>query len=65
MNEHLSPIFKIILPAIEKAEIVYGVFGGIGITAYAGEFFRENEDVDIFVLEESYGRTIDIVEKLY
>lgn len=54
MNEHLRPIFAVVLPAIKSAGIKYWVYGGVAIAAVYGEFFRLNRDVDIFVLSENF-----------
>jgi hypothetical protein len=54
MNKHLQPVFDILLPGLERAEIEYWVYGGIGIAAFVGEFIRENGDVDIFVKETAF-----------
>jgi hypothetical protein len=64
MNEHLNPIFEILLPAIENANYQYWVFGGVAIAGIKGRFIRDNEDVDIFVLDENYLPTRDIVTSL-
>jgi len=49
MNEYLKPVFQVLLPKLQKAKIDYWVYGGISIASYAGEFIRDNKDVDIFV----------------
>lgn len=54
MNQNLEPVFKIVLPALEKEEIDYWVFGGIGIAAYADKFVRQNGDIDTFVRESDF-----------
>lgn len=54
MNKHLEPVFQILLVELEKAEVDYWVFGGVGIAAYAGKFIRNNKDVDIFVKETDF-----------
>ena len=59
MNMHLEPIFKILIPEIEKAEINYWVYGGVAIAGIKGYFYRENQDVDIFVLEKDYEKAIN------
>lgn len=57
MNEHLKPVFKVILPRLEGAQIDYWVFGGVGVAACAGSFIREdNKDVDIFVRDTDFER---------
>lgn len=62
MNEHLTPIFTTVLPAIENAGIPYWVYGGIAIAGINGTFIRVNTDVDLFVLNEQYQATIDLIE---
>jgi hypothetical protein len=62
MNEHLNSIFELILPDIEKAKIKYWVYGGISVAGIKKEFIRKNDDVDIFVLNESYCKTLDVIE---
>ncbi|SRR6266545_4722705 len=64
MNEHLNPIFETILPAIEKARIPYWVYGGIAIAGIKGQFIRPSKDVDVFVVNEDYERTIELVTAL-
>jgi hypothetical protein len=65
MNDHLNSIFETILPALEKAGISYWVYGGVAIAGIKGEFVRNNnKDVDVFVLNENYVRTIELVENL-
>jgi len=54
MNEHLKPIFQVLLPRLEKAKIDYWIYGGISIAAYAGKFIRDNQDVDIFVKDMDF-----------
>lgn len=64
MNEHLKPIFQIVLPALEKAGIDYWVYGGVAIASTKGEFYRPNDDIDIFVFDNDYQRTLKEIEKL-
>ncbi len=54
MNKHLKPVFYEILPALEKSNINYWVYGGVSVAAYAGKFIRCNGDVDVFVLENNF-----------
>ncbi len=54
MNDHLEPVFKILLPALEDAGIDYWVYGGVSIAGYVGNFIRENEDIDIFIKEADF-----------
>jgi len=64
MNEHLTPIFEAVIPAIENAGISYWVYGGIAIAGINGEFVRVNTDVDLIVLNEQYQAAIDLIEPL-
>jgi len=61
MNEHLKPVFEIILPRLEEAKIDYWVFGGVSIAAYAGDFIRKNKDVDIFVKEVDFQKAQSVL----
>lgn len=63
MNEHLKPVFEILLPVLENSSIDYWVFGGVSIAAYKNEFFRKNKDVDIFVKEIDFQKTKLLLEK--
>ncbi|TSA44810.1 hypothetical protein D4R52_03610 [bacterium] len=54
MNEHLKPVFEIILSALERAKIEYSVFGGIAVAGMRGYFYRPNKDVDVCVIEKDY-----------
>ena len=64
MNEHLEPVFKILLPDLEKAGIDYWVYGGIAVAAYAGDFQRPNPDADIFVKEKDCNKTKLLLEEI-
>jgi len=64
MNEHLEPVFKILLPALEEAGIDCWVYGGVGVAAFAGKFIRKNKDVDIFVKETDFGKTKLLLDNL-
>lgn len=64
MNEHLTPVFEIVVPAIEAAGISYWVYGGIAIAGINGRFVRTNRDVDMFVLDEHYPAASDLIERL-
>jgi hypothetical protein len=64
MNEHLKPVFQVLLPELEKAEIDYWVFGGISIAAYCGKFIRDNEDVDIFLRDADFKKAESILDSL-
>jgi len=35
MNQHLEPVFKVLLPALEKSRVDYWVYGGVSIVAHA------------------------------
>ncbi len=63
-NKHLESVFNIILPALEKAEVDYLVFGGISVAAYAGRFVRENGDVDVFVRDGDFEKARRSLERL-
>src|SRR5262245_13829240 len=54
MNDHLTPVFKIVLPALHKARLRYWVYGGVSIAGINGAFLRPNPDVDLFVIERDY-----------
>jgi hypothetical protein len=64
MNEYLKPIFKIVLPKIEQAGIDYWVYGGIANAAYNGDFFRINQDVDIFLMDADFEHAKSILYEL-
>jgi len=64
MNEKLEPIFKVILPGLEKVGVNYWVFGGVSIAAYVGKFIRHNKDVDIFVKETDFQQTKSILNDI-
>jgi hypothetical protein len=57
MNEHLRPVFQILLPDLERAEIKYWVYGGVSRAALVGRFVRRNDDVDIFVKRQDFDST--------
>ncbi|MEK6833620.1 MAG: hypothetical protein AABY32_06260 [Nanoarchaeota archaeon] len=59
MNQHLEPIFKILIPNIEKSGLSYWVYGGVAIAGVKGNFYRVNADIDIFVLEKDYKKVIN------
>lgn len=61
MNEHLRPVFEIMLPELERAGIEYWVYGGIGNAGCAGRFLRDNKDVDVFVKEIDLENTRSIL----
>lgn len=64
MNKHLEPVFKIMLPELEKNEIDYWVYGGVSVAAYVGRFIRRNPDVDVFVKDNDFERVKLILEDL-
>lgn len=64
MNEHLTPVFEIVIPAIEESGIAYGVYGGVATAGINGAFVRLNPDVDVFVLRDDYETTIELVTAL-
>ena len=61
MNEHIKPIFEIVIPGIQSVEIKYWIYGGIGYASMIGKFYRKepNSDVDLFVLDND----LDGIEK--
>jgi len=64
MNEHLRSVFKMLLPELEKSGVDYWVYGGVGVAAYAGKFFRRNDDVDAFVKDSDFDRAKSILRKM-
>lgn len=64
MNRHLEPVFKILLPGLEKAGVGYWVYGGIAIAAFVGKFIRINKDVDIFVMEKDFSKAKLVLEDI-
>jgi len=63
-NQNLLVVFKDILPAFTKAGIKYWVFGGVGVAGILGKFIRENEDVDVYVLNEDFARVENLLKVL-
>jgi len=63
MNEHLKPVFSLLLPRLEKAGIDYWVYGGVAIAGIKGYFYRCNKDIDIFVLNKNYKKANDIIKE--
>ena len=53
-NQHLAVVFNEILPFLARAGIKYYVFWGVGVAGVIGKFIRENNDVDIYVLNEDF-----------
>ena len=49
MNEHLKPVFDLLLPKLDAAKIDYWVYGGVSIAGMFSQFHRYNKDVDVFV----------------
>jgi len=64
MNEQLKPIFEKIIPAIKAGSIKYWIYGGIANAAVFGSCYRSNPDVDLFVLEEDFDKTEEVLVKL-
>lgn len=64
MNQHLNPVFNILLPSLEKEGVDCWVFGGVGVAAYAGEFIRPNGDVDTFVKEIDFNKARAVLNKV-
>ncbi len=64
MNEKLEPAFQVILPMLEEAKIECSVYGGVSIAGHVGLFFRENDDVDAFVRDDSFEKAKAILEEL-
>jgi len=66
MNEHLEPIFRIVLPRMQAARIEYWVYGGFGYAAMVGKFYRQepNGDLDIFVLNDNFEDVEKLLEDL-
>jgi hypothetical protein len=62
LNEHLNLIFEKVIPAL--SEIDYWVYGGIAIAGFKNDFFRENNDMDIFVYEKDYLLTTSVIREL-
>ena len=49
------------LPALHAASLRYWVYGGVGVAGVVGEFFRHNDDVDIYVFEPDFAAARDAV----
>ena len=64
MNEHLSPVFEKILPALKKSGIPYWVYGGVTTAGINGAYLRKHPDVDVFVINDDYDKTIELVTRL-
>jgi len=64
MNNHLKPVFDILLPELEKNDINYWVYGGVAVAAFKGKFFRKNADVDVFVKKNDFEKAKRILDDL-
>jgi hypothetical protein len=64
MNEHLRPIFEIVLPKITSTNIPYWVYGGLGYASMVGAFYRNNPDVDLFVLDIDFEKVENILQTM-
>ena len=40
-NEHLAPVFEVMLPTLDENGVCYWVYGGVGVAGTVGEFFDE------------------------
>jgi hypothetical protein len=61
MNEHLAPIFRMVLPELDRCGFKYWVYGGVAIAGIKGEFLRHNPDVDLFVMEDHYDKIVQTI----
>jgi hypothetical protein len=61
MNEHLNPIFEIILPILENHGIEYWVYGGVSIAGMNKKWIRYNQDTDVAVLDRDFEESISIL----
>jgi|SRR5215216_5228312 len=61
MNEHFAPIFRVVLPELDRSGFKYWVYGGVAIAGIEGEFLRPNPDVDLFVMEDNYEKVIETI----
>jgi len=64
MNLHLQPVFNIILKKLEEADIQFWVHGGVAIAGIKGQYLRENNDIDTFVLYEDYEKASELLYNL-
>jgi len=64
MNEHLAPVFEVVIPELDRSGSKYWVYGGVAIAGIKGEFLRFNPDVDLFVMEDDYGKIIETIAGL-
>lgn len=63
-NDHLAVVFNEILPTLTRENIKYWVYGGVGIAGIVKKFFRTNQDVDIYVLKNNFGKVGKILKNL-
>lgn len=63
MNRHLEPAFEI-LDTLMINKIDYWVFGGLGIAAFAERFIRTNKDIDIFLKDIDFNKTVELLTKV-
>lgn len=62
MNEQLKPIFEIVIPRMQFEGILYWVYGGIANAAMVGRYYRNNPDVDLFVMEPNFKKVEEILQ---
>ena len=63
-NRHFEPIFKEVLPALDKEGIQHWVFGGVAVAGILGNFIRENKDIDLSVKEADFEKACSIFKNL-
>lgn len=63
-NTHLKPVFEKLLPGLSEEGIDYWVFGGVGISAYAEKFIRNNKDIDVFVKETDFPKATAVLKNI-
>lgn len=64
MKNEVRLIFEKVISVIQASDIKYWIYGGIANAAMVGGCYRDNPDVDVFVLEDSFKETEEILEKL-
>lgn len=64
MNDSIRALFEQVLPDLTEAGIKYWVYGGIGVAGVAGKLVRDNRDVDIYVLDEDFSATEQVLREL-
>ncbi len=64
MNEHLAPIFRVVIPELNCSGSNYWVYGGVAIAGIKGEFLRPNRDIDLFVMEDDYQKISETIAGL-